>query len=79
MKVYHGSDVKIETIDLSKCRIGTDFGNGFYVTVFLKQAEDMAARVASWHGTNPVVTEFDFKEYAFEDPANAFVDYQPKK
>ena len=24
MKVFHGSDVKIETIDLSKCRIGTD-------------------------------------------------------
>ena len=49
MKVYHGSDVKIETIDLSKCRIGTDFGHGFYVTVFLKQAEDIAARVASWY------------------------------
>jgi len=46
MKVYHGSDVKIETIDLSKCRVGTDFGRGFYVTKFLKQAEDIAARVA---------------------------------
>ena len=43
MKVYHGSDLKIETINLSKCRIGTDFGRGFYVTKFLKQAEDIAA------------------------------------
>jgi len=67
MKVYHGSDLKIETIDLSKCRIGTDFGHGFYVTKFLKQAEDIAARVASWHDTIPVVTEFEFNEYAFED------------
>ena len=67
MKVYHGSDVKIETIDLSKCRIGTDFGHGFYVTRFLKQAEDIAARVASWHDATPVVTEFEFNEYAFED------------
>jgi hypothetical protein len=67
MKVFHGSDVKIETIDLSKCRIGTDFGHGFYVTKFRKQAEDIAARVASWHDTTPVVTEFDFNEYAFED------------
>jgi len=67
MKVYHGSDVKIETIDLSKCRVGTDFGRGFYVTKFLKQAEDIAARVASWHDTMPVVTEFEFNEYAFED------------
>ncbi|MDR0799478.1 MAG: DUF3990 domain-containing protein, partial [Dysgonamonadaceae bacterium] len=55
------------TIDLSKCRIGTDFGHGFYVTKFLKQAEDIAARVASWHDTAPVVTEFVFNEYAFED------------
>jgi len=67
MKVFHGSDVKIETIDLSKCRIGTDFGRGFYVTKFLKQAEDMAARVASWRDTMAVVTEFEFNEYAFED------------
>jgi hypothetical protein len=67
MKVYHGSDVKVETIDLSKCRIGTDFGRGFYVTKFFKQAEVIAARVASWHDTNSVVTEFEFNEYAFED------------
>jgi hypothetical protein len=67
MKVYHGSDVKIETVDLSKCRIGTDFGRGFYVTGILKQAEDIAVRVASWHDATPVVTEFDFNEYAFED------------
>ncbi|MDR0866782.1 MAG: DUF3990 domain-containing protein [Candidatus Symbiothrix sp.] len=67
MNVYHGSDVKIKTIDLSKCRIGTDFGHGFYVTKFLKQAEDIAARVASWHDTRPVITEFIFNEYAFED------------
>ena len=67
MKVYHGSDLIIKTIDLSKCRVGTDFGRGFYVTKFLKQAEDIAARVASWHDTTPVVTEFEFNEYAFED------------
>jgi len=47
MKVYHGSDVNIKTVDLSKCRIGTDFGRGFYVTKILKQAEDIAVRVAS--------------------------------
>jgi hypothetical protein len=67
MKVYHGSDIKIETVDLSKCRVGTDFGHGFYVTKILKQAEDIAARVASWHDTAPIVTEFEFNEYAFDD------------
>ena len=67
MKVYHGSDVKIETVDLFKCRIGTDFGRGFYVTKILKQAKDIAARVASWHDTSPIITEFEFNEYAFDD------------
>jgi len=67
MKVYHGSDMKIETVDLSKCRVGTDFGHGFYVTKILRQAEDIAARVASWHDTSPIITEFEFNEYAFED------------
>jgi hypothetical protein len=67
MKVYHGSDIKIETIDLSKCRVGTDFGHGFYVTKFPKQAREIAERAASWHNTVPIITEFDFNEYAFED------------
>jgi hypothetical protein len=43
MKVYHGS--------------GTGFGHGFYVAKILQRAEDIAARVASWHDTTPVVTE----------------------
>jgi hypothetical protein len=67
MNIYHGSDIKIDTINLVKCRIGTDFGRDFYVTKFLKQAEEIAARVADWHNTTPVVTEFIFNEYAFED------------
>jgi hypothetical protein len=68
MKVYHGSDIKIETVNLSKCRIGADFGHGFYVTKIPKQAENIAERAASWHDTTPVVTEFELNEYAFEDP-----------
>jgi len=83
MKVYHGSDVKIETIDLSKCRIGTDFGRGFYVTKILKQAEDIADRAASWHGAMPVVTDqkadapdlFLHNRFA----ANAFISCKQKR
>ena len=30
MKVYHGSDIRIDTIDLSKSKPGKDFGRGFY-------------------------------------------------
>jgi len=49
MKVYHGSDIRIDTIDLSKSKPGKDFGRGFYVTKLRKQAEEMAKRIANWN------------------------------
>lgn len=30
MKLYHGSNVEIEQIDLNRGRRGKDFGRGFY-------------------------------------------------
>ena len=67
MKVYHGSDIQINTIDLSKSKPGKDFGRGFYVTKLQEQAEEMAKRIANWNRSNPIVTEFEFDEYSFED------------
>ncbi|MDR0834459.1 MAG: DUF3990 domain-containing protein [Candidatus Symbiothrix sp.] len=67
MKVFHGSDTPIEAIDLSKCKTGRDFGQGFYVTKFRRQAEDIAVRVSEWNKTNPVITEFEFNEFAYND------------
>ncbi|MCL2597848.1 MAG: DUF3990 domain-containing protein [Paludibacter sp.] len=37
MRVYHGSYTEIQEIDLSKCEIGKDFGQGFYVTKIKEQ------------------------------------------
>ncbi len=48
MKVYHGSDTQIEQIDLNKCKLGKDFGQGFYVTKLENQARTMAERVSRW-------------------------------
>jgi hypothetical protein len=68
MRVYHGSDINIEVIDLSKCQPAKDFGQGFYVTKYRRQAEEMATRTAEWHKTfTPIVTEFEFEEWAFEN------------
>jgi len=67
MKVYHGSDIRIDTVDLSKSKQGKDFGRGFYVTKLREQAEEMAKRVANWNHSYPVVTEFEDDEYSFED------------
>lgn len=33
LKLYHGSNVRIEHIDLSVGHINKDFGKGFYLTV----------------------------------------------
>ena len=32
MILYHGSNVKVTEIDISKCRPYKDFGKGFYLT-----------------------------------------------
>ena len=44
MRVFHGSYIKIDTIELSKCEIGKDFGQGFYVTKIKEQAIFWAER-----------------------------------
>jgi hypothetical protein len=69
MIVYHGSYREIHKIDLSLCVPHRDFGKGFYVTKFRKQAEEWAIRIALKHNQNDVgvVTEFVFYESAFTD------------
>ena len=62
MRVYHGSDVRIDEIDLSKSGNFKDFGRGFYVTNILKHAQARAVNIAQINGSQPVVTEFEFIE-----------------
>jgi hypothetical protein len=67
MKVYHGSYIRIETIDLSQAEANKDFGKGFYVTNVQKHAKRWAERIAREHNAIPVVTEFLFYETAYTD------------
>jgi len=67
MKLYHGSYLKIDGIDLSKAKPYKDFGRAFYLTKYYEQAKSWANRLSQEHGTESVVTEFDFDEYAYED------------
>lgn len=64
MRLYHGSNMMIENIDLSKCKPYKDFGRGFYLTEIKEQAEKMASRTAAIYGGEPTVTEFEFDEAA---------------
>lgn len=60
MILYHGSNVAIESVDLSKCRPYKDFGKGFYLTDIRRQAERMAARTAKMFRGEPALTSFEF-------------------
>ena len=67
MKLYHGSYTKIEDIDLTKAKPYKDFGRGFYLTKYHKQAKFWADRLGREHRTVGVVSEFEFDDYAYED------------
>jgi hypothetical protein len=64
MQVFHGSYTEIESVDLSKCQANKDFGKGFYVTKFRKQAEEWAEIIGKVNGAAGVVTELYKKKLA---------------
>jgi len=61
MRLFHGTNVDFDRIDLRKCRPSKDFGRGFYLTDIKRQAEEMAVRRCEIEkkGT-PVVQEYEF-------------------
>ena len=60
MKLYHGSNIEIERIDLSGCKPFKDFGKGFYLTEIELQAKQMASRTALIFGGEPRLATFEF-------------------
>ena len=42
MKLYHGTNVEFDKIDLLKSKPNKDFGRGFYLSADYAQAKDMA-------------------------------------
>lgn len=66
MKLYHGPNIVIDQIDLSKCKPYKDFGQGFYLTEIKEQAEQMARRTSAIYGGESIVTEFEFDETSLD-------------
>ena len=65
MKLYHGSNVEIESIDLARGRRGKDFGKGFYANPDYMQAVEFCTSVIRREGVGiPTVTSFEFDESA---------------
>lgn len=68
--LYHGSNVKIETICLDRCNPYKDFGKGFYLTDIEEQARQMAIRRTRIAGEgSPIVTAYTFDERSLNDPS----------
>lgn len=61
IKLHHGSYVGIDRIDLSKSKIGKDFGKGFYLNPDYEQALLWAeSRVRTLQEGEPIVTSYEF-------------------
>ena len=59
IKLFHGSNIEIKSIDLTKGLIDKDFGKGFYLTDILSQAQEMAVRRVRIDGSGqPSVTSY---------------------
>ena len=67
MKLYHGSNVEIEYVDLARGRRGKDFGKGFYANPDYMQAVKFCSNVVRREGSGiPTVTTFEFDESALD-------------
>ena len=62
MKLYHGTNIDFNVIDLTKSNRYTDFGQGFYLTDIRTQAAELAAKKSRLFGGYPVIQEYEFDE-----------------
>ena len=68
MKLYHGSNIAIHSIDLTKSKRYKDFGQAFYLSPDEEQARKMALAKVVQFGGNEEVTIFEFDETCLDTP-----------
>jgi predicted RNA-binding protein YlxR (DUF448 family) len=69
IRLYHGSNQKIEEPDLAHSKPFKDFGRGFYLSPDKQQAWDLAfQKVSQTQQGKAEVTEFLFDETAMQSP-----------
>lgn len=67
MKLYHGTNIDFNEIDLTQSNKHKDFGQGFYLTDIRSQAEELAAKKSRLFGGYPVIQEYEFDESALDN------------
>lgn len=66
MRLYHGTNVSFDTIDLTKSKPYKDFGRGFYLSPNYEQAMELAqVKVQQLEVGSPVVLSYELDEEAF--------------
>lgn len=67
MRLFHGSNMRVDAIDLSRSKKYKDFGQAFYLSADEDQAQELAESRADFLGGEPVVNEFEFDELMARD------------
>lgn len=62
MKLYHGTNLRFENIDLAKSKPNKDFGQGFYLSDNYEQALELAKSRVALVGGQAIVLEYLFDE-----------------
>lgn len=79
IRLFHGSNVAIETIDLSRSKRGKDFGHGFYLNENPEQAMAMAIRTTRFLSEGkPTLSCFEFNDVMANEKGlkiKKFTDY----
>jgi len=63
MILFHGSNVPIDSIDLSKSKPNKDFGCAFYLSPDFDQAKEMASFKADILGGSEIVSQFEIDSF----------------
>ena len=68
MILYHGSNIDIDKIDLTKSKPYKDFGKGFYLSADKQQAQRMAEqRTSILLEGKPTLNKYQFDETILDD------------
>ena len=73
MKLYHGTNIDIEAIDLTRGLRHKDFGKGFYATPDRTTAVRMAQKRARLFGGEATLITYEFDETTGTDRALCFL------
>lgn len=67
MKLYHGTNIDFDKIDLTKSNRYKDFGRGFYLTDIRQQAVELSRKRTIRNGGTPIVQEYEFDDHSLNN------------